>query len=213
MLERIDVHPTHTVRPTPSGRQGVSFGATRRYPAEHLGLFPVCDGRTLVLFEKGDAEPFAEISSRTRVPDRYVWTMIKFSISTSNALEYGYRMMAPSIPQRATVSTRRRRYWTHTRGSSVGAIAGAAPGLVRRIIIIAPALPSDDFDWEHDRPLETPIQDPPFMSHMCAGVFLTADPSSGVKHPGTFAAIRDKNPLSELPGAQPPRTDADLRVR
>src|SRR5207253_8700660 len=55
----------------------------------------------------------------------------------------------------------------------------------------------DDFDWEHDRALETPIQDLViYEAHVRS---LTAHPSAGVRHPGSFAAIRDKIPyLKEL---------------
>jgi isoamylase len=50
----------------------------------------------------------------------------------------------------------------------------------------------DDFDWQADCPLETPIEDLIIYEMHVRG--WTRHPSSGVKHPGTFAAIREKIP-------------------
>ena len=55
----------------------------------------------------------------------------------------------------------------------------------------------DDFHWESDRPLEIPIEDMIIYEMHVRG--FTRHPSSGVKHPGTFAGIREKIPyLKEL---------------
>ena len=55
----------------------------------------------------------------------------------------------------------------------------------------------DDFDWEEDRPLEIPPED--LIIYEMHVRSFTQHPSSGVKHPGTFAAIREKIPyLKEL---------------
>ena len=50
----------------------------------------------------------------------------------------------------------------------------------------------DDFDWEGDHPLEKPIEDLVIYEMHVRG--FTRHPSSGVKHPGTFAALREKIP-------------------
>ncbi len=50
----------------------------------------------------------------------------------------------------------------------------------------------DDFDWEGDRPLETPIEDLVVYEMHVRG--FTRHPSSRVKFPGTFAGIREKIP-------------------
>ena len=55
----------------------------------------------------------------------------------------------------------------------------------------------DDFDWDSDRPLEIPTEDLVIYEMHVRG--FTRHPSSGVKHPGTFAGIREKIPyLKEL---------------
>jgi len=48
----------------------------------------------------------------------------------------------------------------------------------------------DDFDWEDDRPLETPLEDLVIYEMHVRG--FTRHPSADVGHPGTFAAIREK---------------------
>ena len=56
----------------------------------------------------------------------------------------------------------------------------------------------DDFDWEGDRPLETPIEDLDRLRDARARLHPRTRPS-GVKFPGTFAGIREKIPyLKEL---------------
>src|SRR3954454_9657352 len=55
----------------------------------------------------------------------------------------------------------------------------------------------DDFDWEGDYPLETPIQDLVFYEMHVRG--FTAHSSSQVSAPGTYAGLREKIPyLKEL---------------
>ena len=45
----------------------------------------------------------------------------------------------------------------------------------------------EDFDWEDDRPLETPLAD--LVIYELHTRSFTAHPSAGVKHPGTYAGI------------------------
>jgi glycogen operon protein len=55
----------------------------------------------------------------------------------------------------------------------------------------------EDFDWEGDRPLELPIQDLVIYEMHVRG--FTRSATSRVKHPGTFAGLREKIPyLKEL---------------
>ncbi|MGW3050554.1 MULTISPECIES: glycogen debranching protein GlgX [Kitasatospora] len=53
------------------------------------------------------------------------------------------------------------------------------------------------YDWEDDEPLRTPLADTVIYEMHVGG--LTASPSSGVTHPGTFSAVVEKIPyLKEL---------------
>jgi isoamylase len=99
MLDRIDVHPTHNH----AGFQlrvgkAFPFGATTVPGGVNFSVFSrFATDCTLVLFEKGDAEPFAEIP----FPDEFrignVWTMVVFTLNIER-LEYGYRMDGPFDP-------------------------------------------------------------------------------------------------------------------
>jgi isoamylase len=198
MLDRIDVHPTHTL----AGFQlrvgkAFPFGATTVPGGVNFSVFSrFATNCTLVLFEKGEPEPFAEIP----FPDEFrignVWTMVVFNLNIE-LLEYGYRMDGPFDPadgQRFDKSKVLLDPYARVIGGrdTWGVQPDWSDAYHHR-----GRLAFDDFDWEHDRPLETPIQDlVVYEAHVRS---LTAHPSAGVRHPGTFAAIRDKIPyLKEL---------------
>ncbi|WP_327232092.1 glycogen debranching protein GlgX [Streptomyces murinus] len=50
----------------------------------------------------------------------------------------------------------------------------------------------DDYDWEGDQPLRTPMQDTVIYEMHVRG--MTASPTSKVAHPGTFSAVVEKIP-------------------
>jgi glycogen operon protein len=197
-LVRIDIQPTHTYegfrlrpgRPFPFGASFVPGGVNFSVFSRHA---TAC---TLVLFERGERQPYAEIP----FPDEFrignVFTMVVFDLGYEN-IEYGFRMAGPWDPvhgQRfdptkvlldpyAKVISGRD-VWCQTpdwndsfqhRGRFV----------------------YDDFDWEDDHPLETPIEDLVIYEMHVRG--FTRHSSSAVKHPGTFAGIQEKIPyLKEL---------------
>lgn len=208
-MERVDIHPTHVFQnyglrhgqPYPFGANlvpgGVNFSVFSRHAAYCV----------LVLFEKGAPEPFIEIPFRGvfekletgepfwsdfRIGN--VFTMIVFDLDYEN-LEYGYRMDGPG-PRVERGQPGRHRFdpnkilmdpyakaiggrdvWSKTPNHN-----GAYPHRARLIY--------DDFDWESDRPLEIPPED--LVIYEMHVRSFTRHPSSGVKHPGTFAAIREK---------------------
>jgi isoamylase len=199
MLDRIDVHPTHNH----AGFQlrvgkAFPFGATTVPGGVNFSVFSrFATDCTLVLFEKGDAEPFAEIP----FPDEFrignVWTMVVFTLNIER-LEYGYRMDGPFDPasgQRFDKSKVLLDPYARVIGGrdTWGVQPDWSEAYHHR-----GRLAFDDFDWEHDRPLETPIQDLViYEAHVRS---LTAHPSAGVRHGGTFAAIRDKIPYLKALG-------------
>ncbi|MCF2501791.1 glycogen debranching protein GlgX [Dyadobacter sp. CY107] len=188
---RIDYYPTHE-------QQGIKF---RRGHALPFGATMVPNGInfsiysseaidcTLVLFERGEAEPFAEI----RFPEEFrtgnVYSMIVFDLDYER-LEYGYRMDGPFKPEEG-----------HRFDKSIilsdpyaKAIGGRDSWLAKpnwdNIYPYRSRLVFEDFDWENDHPLETPIEDLVIYEMHVRG--FTQHPSSNVKNPGTFAAIRSK---------------------
>jgi isoamylase len=198
MQDRIDIHPTHTL----AGFQlrvgkAFPFGATTVPGGVNFSVFSrFATNCTLVLFEKGEPEPFAEIP----FPDEFrvgnVWTMVVFNLNIE-LLEYGYRMDGPFDPIVGhRFDTSKVLLDPYARVIGGRDVWGVEPDWSDSYQHRG-RLAFDDFDWEHDRALETPIEDLViYEAHVRS---LTAHPSSGVRHPGSFAAIRDKIPyLKEL---------------
>ena len=197
-MERIDLHPTHTVaghklRP---GR-AFPFGATFVPGGVNFSIFSRhATACTLVLFEKGATEPKAEIP----FPDEFrignVFSMIVFDLDFEN-LEYGYRMNGPFAPHEG----HRFDPTKILQDPYARAIGGRDTWRVKPnwedVYPHRSRLVLDDFDWEGQRPLEKPAED--LIIYEMHVRSFTAHPSSGTKAPGTFAAIRAKIPyLKEL---------------
>jgi glycogen operon protein len=146
---------------------------------------------SLVLFEKGQAQPQAEIP----FPDEFrignVFAMVVFDLDYEN-VEYGYRMDGPYDP---TAGHRfdQSKILLDPYARAIGGrdVWGQAPDW-DDIYQHRARLVYDDFDWEADRPLEIPIEDLLIYEMHVRG--FTRDPSSNTKHGGTFAAIREKIP-------------------
>ena len=113
---------------------------------------------TLVLFDRGADQPFAEIP----FPDEFrignVYCMTVFELDYER-LEYGYRMDGPFNPaegQRFNKSV-------ILSDPYAKVIGGRDTWLTKpnwdNIYPYRSRLAFEDFDWEHDHPLETPIED------------------------------------------------------
>jgi isoamylase len=197
-LQRIDIHPTHTHREfklragrlLPFGATQVEGGVNFSISSRHAGS---C---TLVLFKKRQSEPMAEIP----FPDEFrignVFAMVVFGLDYEN-IEYGFRMDGPYDPRAGHRFDRTKilldPYAKVIGGRDVWGMEVNWNDIYQhrgRIVF-------DDFDWADDRPLEIPIEDLIIYEAHVRG--FTRHPSSGVKHPGTFAGIREKLPyLKEL---------------
>ena len=198
METRIDYYPTHE-HAGYKFRRGhtLPFGATIVPSGVNFSIFSsAATSCTLVLYRKHEAEPMVEIDfpQEFRIGD--VYSMIVFDLETEE-LEYGYRLDGPWNPDAGHRFDR-----TKVVCDPYARVVGG-----RDVWREEPdwnnahqhraRLAFDDFDWEHDRPLETPIQDLVIYEAHVRG--FTAHPSSGVTAPGTFAGIREKIPyLKEL---------------
>jgi glycogen operon protein len=94
MLERIDIHPTHTYGQfklrvgTP-----LPFGATRVAGGVNFSIFSrQAKSCTLVLFKKRAPEPWAEIPFPKEFRIGNVFAMMVFDLDYENT-EYGFRMI------------------------------------------------------------------------------------------------------------------------
>jgi glycogen operon protein len=210
-MERIDIYPTHFFgsfkvragRPYPFGATLVPGGVNFSIFSRHA------DYCVLVLFEKGSHEPLVEIPFRGsfhraqtgepvwvdfRIGNVFALTV--FDLDYEN-IEYGFRMDGPGPriakgepgihrfdPTRVLMDP----YAKAVGGRDVwGRPPDSGDSYPYRARIV-----SDDFDWESDRPLERPMEDLVIYEMHVRG--FTQHPSSRVRHPGTFAAIREKIP-------------------
>jgi len=189
--QRIDFYPTHTcgayrLRPG----KPFPFGATLVPGGVNFSIFSShATACTLVLFEKGSEAPLAEIPFPEAFRIGHVWSMVVFDLDCET-IEYGYRMDGPFDPAAG-----------HRFDSGKILLDPCAKAIGGRDIWGTPPdwnncyphrgrLVFEDFDWEDDRPLEIPLEDLViYEAHVRS---FTQHPSSGVKHPGTFAGIREK---------------------
>jgi len=197
-MERIDIYPTHRYNGfelrqghvTPFGASLVPGGINFSIYSNHA------TSCTLVLFERGAKKPLVEIPFFDAFRIGNVWSMIVFGLNYEN-IEYGFRMDGPYAPPEGHRFDPRhilmdpyarviggRDVWGAPLDESDPYHHRARPGI-------------DDFDWEGDQPPEIPIEDLVIYEMHVRG--FTRHPSSGVKAPGTYAAIIEKIPyLKEL---------------
>ena len=215
-MDRIDTYPTHVYnefnmrpgRPYPFGATPVPGGINFSVFSHHA------DYCVLVLFKKGEARPFAEIPfrgmfTRPGTAEPFwgdfrignVFSMVVFDLNYEE-IEYGFRMGA-SQPKVERGKPGLHRFDTsqvlldpYARAIGGRDVWGQTPDWDKpyphrgRIVY-------DDFDWESDRPLEIPTEELVVYEMHVRG--FTRHPSSGIKHPGTFAGLREKIPyLKEL---------------
>ena len=146
---------------------------------------------SLLLFHHGDHKPYAALP----FPDEFrignVFTMMVFGIHIETT-EYGYRFDGVNEPEEGLLYDKKRilldPYAKSVSGRSVwGRKPQDAGPFVHRGQIIR-----EDYDWEGDKPLETPLEDLVIYEMHVRG--FTQDASSGVRHRGTFAGIVEKIP-------------------
>jgi isoamylase len=197
-VDRIDIYPTHEHQgfKLRAGRQ-LPFGASIVPGGVNFSIYSShAVSCTLVLFEKGAPEPLVEIP----FPDEFrignVFAMIVFGLDYENT-EYGYQMDGPWDPQEGHRFDKDKILMDpYARAIGGRDVWGQTPDW-NDIYHHRSRLVYDDFDWENDHPLETPIEDLViYEAHVRS---FTRDESSGVRHRGTFAGLREKIPyLKEL---------------
>jgi glycogen operon protein len=197
-IERIDVHPTHEYqgyklrpgKPLPFGANmvpgGVNFSVFSSYATS-------C---TLVLFEKHEPKPLVEIPFPDAFRTGNVFSMVVFGLDYEN-VEYGYRFTGPfdAVAGQRFDSTK---VLLDPYAKAIGGrdVWGVKPDW-NDIYQHRGRLVYDDFDWESERPLEIPREDLLIYEMHVRG--FTRHPSSGVRHPGTYAGVTEKIPyLKEL---------------
>ncbi len=197
-MQRIDIYPTHhhgefllrAGRPYPFGATlvpgGINFAVFSRYASD-------C---TLVLFKRGEDQPFGEIPFLDEFRIGNVFAMVVFDLDVED-IEYGYRMNGVYEPARGHLFDNGNVLLDPYAKAIGGRDVWGQPPKPNKVMQHRGRVLYDDFDWTGDRPLELPGEDLIIYEMHVRG--FTQHPSSNVKYPGTFAAIREKIPyLKEL---------------
>jgi glycogen operon protein len=185
-------------KPLPFGalplRNGINFSLFSKHAT----------AATLVLFKPGASKPMAEIPldehcNRTG----HMWHLFVHPLDLN--IHYGWRLKGPHDPEKG--------YWfdpdiilidPYAKGLSGGAVWGQ-PDIYHEKGAEGEkiyhhrlgCLPVEDFDWEGDAPLRTPLEDTIIYELHVRG--FTVHPSSGVRQPGTYLGLTEKIPyLQEL---------------
>jgi isoamylase len=192
-MRRIDSYPTHEYEGYKMrAGQVFPFGAAIVPGGINFSIFSQhATACTLVLFEKGAAEPFVEIPFFEEFRIGNVYAMTVFDLDYEN-LEYGFRMDGPFDP---VIGHRfdKTKILMDPYAKAIGGrdVWGRPPNWDDIYQHRArPVL--HDFDWGHDRPLEIPIEDLVIYEMHVRG--FTRHPTSGVRSPGTFDGLREKIP-------------------
>jgi glycogen operon protein len=177
------------------------FGATPKAGGVNFAVFSRhADALSLVLFKEGQEEPVAEIPldpATHRTGD--VWHVFVHGLTTD--MLYGYRVQGPLAAKIGHRFNGRvvllDPYARAISGGTQWGVPDVPHGpnnghggngrLSRRCRIV-----EDDFDWEGDVPLRTPLSKTVVYELHVRG--YTRHPSSGVQHPGTFLGLCEKIP-------------------
>ena len=153
---------------------------------------------TLVLYQKGEPEPFAEIPFVREFRMGNVVSMIVLGLDYTN-LEYGYRVDGPYDPTAGHRFDPSRVLLDPYAKSMGGRDVWGAPLPDHGSFPYRGQIVSNEFDWEGDRPLEIPAEDLIIYELHVRG--FTKHSSSRVlpEHRGTFAGLQAQIPyLKEL---------------
>jgi glycogen operon protein len=189
--ERIDYYPTHEYQGFKLRRgRPIPFGATMVPNGVNFSIFSsAATSCTLVLFERGAPEPMVEIP----IPEEFrignVYCIIVFDLDYER-IEYGYRMDGPFDPVVGHRFDKTKILSDPYAKALGGRNTWMNPPNWDDIYPYRSRLAFEDFDWENDRPLEIPIED--LVIYEMHVRSFTSHPSSGVRNPGTFGAIREK---------------------
>lgn len=196
--ERIDYYPTHEYQGFKLRRgRPIPFGATMVPNGVNFSIFSsAATSCTLVLFERGVSEPMVEIPFPEEFRIGNVYCIIVFDLDYER-IEYGYRMDGPFDPIAGHRFDKTKILSDPYAKALGGRNTWMKPPNWDDIYPYRSRLAFEDFDWENDCPLEIPIED--LVIYEMHVHSFTRHPSSGVKNPGTFSAIREKIPyLKEL---------------
>ncbi|MCR4892685.1 MAG: hypothetical protein K5989_10960 [Lachnospiraceae bacterium] len=192
-MKRIDSYPTNRIGDV-EYRIGyvLPFGATLEDDAINFSIFSkMATSCTLLLYHKGDRQPFLEIPFLEVFRIGNVYTMMVFGLNFED-LEYGYRMDGPFDKEKGHLFNPRIPLLDPYAKSVSGRVRwGERPDpdepFVHRGRVIM-----EDYDWDGDTHLRIPQKD--LIIYEMHVRSFTQDPSIGMKRRGTFAGLCEKIP-------------------
>ena len=152
----------------------------------------MADSCELLLFHRGEKEPYAIL----KYPDNYkignVYSMIVFGLNIYD-FEYAYRLNGPYCPEEGLIFDKTR----YLLDPYAKAVTGQSSWGRKQEDFYKARVVQNDFDWSGNKQSDTQMQDLIIYELHVRG--FTNHTSSGVKNPGTFAGIIEKVPyLREL---------------
>ena len=200
MLDRIDTIPTieisgFQVRPG----KPLPFGVSHFHSGLNFSIYTSAGTDcTLVLFRRGELEPFAEIEFPPSFRIGNVFCMVVFGLDYED-LEYGFRIDGPFEPEKGHRFDKNSILMDpYSRLISGRDVWGVQPDWDHQKYHYRSRVSFDDFDWEGDRPLELNPEDLIIYETHVRG--FTKSPTAGVKHPGTYAGLVEKIPYLQSLG-------------
>ncbi|MEL7586397.1 MAG: glycogen debranching protein GlgX [Prolixibacteraceae bacterium] len=190
---RIDYYPTHELNGI-KYRCGhvLPFGATMVPNGVNFSVYSsAATACTLVLFERNDDQPFAEIPFPQEFMIGNVYSMVVFDLDFES-LEYGYRMDGPYDPVAGHRFEPEKILCDPYAKAIGGRDVWLAPPVWEKLYPFRSRLAFEDFDWEGDRPPQIPAED--LIIYEMHVRSFTNHQTSGVKYKGTFSGIREKIP-------------------
>ncbi len=175
------------------------YGANARRNGVNFSVFsPHATSLALVLFLPSHDDPVLELpldARYNRTGD--VWHVLVEGIDPG--IEYGFRVECDPNPQPALVRCDGDTVLIDPYGKAVSGLEVWSPvsGPKGRLDRLRSRVMDEEFDWEHEHPLNTPLADSIIYEIHVRG--FTRHSSSAVAHPGTFRGIAEKIPyLKEL---------------
>ena len=192
-MHRIDTFPTHRIGEL-SYRVGqvFPFGASIVEDGVNFSVYSKeATGCTLVLYHHSQPEPFAEIPFPKSFRIGNVFTMLVFGLNI-DTVEYGYRFSGPWEPEKGQRFDASQTVLDPYAKSVSGRTVWRKEENGRGKFIHRGQIIREDYDWQGDTPLGIPMED--LIIYEMHVRSFTAHPSSGVRHPATFAGVTEKIP-------------------
>ena len=192
MVNAVSTHDTSTNTQLSIGAGfPLPYGATPIANGVNFSVFSNhAERATLVLFRPGEPEPFTEIPFPPEFRVGNAFTVQVYDVDPA-ALEYGYRLDGPNDPEHGHRFDHARILLDPYAKSISGRDEWRGDSPLKQTLYPHRArIVQSNFDWHGDTPLHTPLED--LIIYEMHVRSFTAHPSSGVRHPGTYAGMIEK---------------------